>query len=114
VVPLEGRTVVALDRARVWQGAFVNSLSGVASWWVRSGGPAVLAELVTGLLLPAKILKRIPIVRFVRLSAIRGSYGSSHSPGLPDHFDENFSGFRRIIHFSQECNAGTAGAIFGF
>src|SRR5216684_6571211 len=43
VVPLEGGTVVARDRARLWQGAFVHSLCGVASRWVCSGGPAALA-----------------------------------------------------------------------
>src|SRR5260370_31851630 len=43
VVPLEGGTVVARDRARLWQGAFVHSLSGVASRWVCSDVPAALA-----------------------------------------------------------------------
>src|SRR5260370_38087084 len=38
VVPLEGGTVVAPDRARLWQGAFVHSLSGVAPRRVYSAG----------------------------------------------------------------------------
>jgi len=43
VVPLEGGTVVALDRARVRQESFVNSLSGVASRWVCFRRSAALA-----------------------------------------------------------------------
>src|SRR5882762_4208356 len=44
VAALEGGTVVACDRARLRQGAFVHSLSGIASRWVCSDGPAALAS----------------------------------------------------------------------
>jgi hypothetical protein len=47
MVPLEGGTVVACDRASIRLGSFVNSPSVVASRWDCSGSPSALAQALT-------------------------------------------------------------------
>src|SRR6267378_6259113 len=53
-------------------------------------------------------------VTILPTATLRASHGCSHSPCLPYHFYQNFSGFPRTTHLPQECDAGTTRAILGF